>query len=161
MSINLVSYLKGLPFVFALHNFEEAWHICYSEQIIQMPFMVSPTQFIIAVSLFTILGFVLVFGRRFYPDNRSYQYAVTGFSGMLLLNSFFPHILSAIYFRCYTPGLITASLFILPLTAYILWQVYKSQLFSKKQLVATILSGGMIGFVLVFLFLGIGYLFVM
>lgn len=151
--------IKILPFAFTLHNIEEAWPICNSEPVIRSPFVVDPVQFIIAVSLFTVLGFVLVFGEKFYPTNRNYQYAVTGFSGMLFLNSFFPHILLAIIFRSYMPGLITAIVLLLPLTTYILWQIYKSRPFSKKQLITTILSGGMIGLVLVFLFLGIGFIF--
>lgn len=152
--------VKILPFVFALHNAEEAWTINrYPNQAIPLHDNVAPAQFIVAVLLFTILGFVLVFGKKIYPSNKSYQYAVTGFSGMLFLNSFFPHILSAIILRSYTPGLISATVLLLPLTSYILRQIYKSQSFSKKQLIATILSGGAIGLVLVFLFLWIGFIF--
>lgn len=151
--------IKCLPFAFALHNAEEAWHIATTEHAIQSPLVVDPLQFIIAVSLFTILGFGLIFCEKLYPTNRSYQRIIIGFAGMLFLNSFFPHILSAIVLRSYTAGLITSLFLLLPLTTYILRKSYK--LFSKKQFVGIVLTGGVVGIILVFMFLGIGYLFVM
>lgn len=151
--------VQALPFVFALHNIEEAFFMGKPELGPQMPMIVSSQQFIIAVSLFTVLGFMLVFGRRFYPSPQSYRYAVIAFSGMLFLNSFLPHILSALFLNAYTPGLLTASLLVLPLTTYILWEIKQSHWFSGKQMTAAILLGGVCGFVLVFLFLGIGSLF--
>ncbi|MDR0682184.1 MAG: HXXEE domain-containing protein [Dysgonamonadaceae bacterium] len=102
-----------------MHNFEEAWTICMGTFEFN-PFIVSNIQFVIAVSLFTILGFILVFGKNLYRSQKYYQYAITGFAGMLFLNTFFPHILSAFYFRTYMPGFITALILILPLTSLIL-----------------------------------------
>ncbi len=42
--------------------------------------IVSPIQFIIVVSLFTFLGFVVLFGGKFYPTNKNYQYTVTAYN---------------------------------------------------------------------------------
>ncbi len=150
--------IKIVPFAFAIHNFEEAWAICNTSQTYQNPFVANVTQFIIAVSLFTTLGFVLVFGKKLYKTTRYYQYAITGFSGMLFLNVFFPHVLSAIYLQKYTPGLISAVMLILPLTGFLLWKIFQSKLFSTKQFVLTIFSGGLVGTILVAVFLTIGYI---
>ncbi len=150
--------IKIVPFAFAVHNIEEAWAFCNTSQTNQNPFVANATQFIIAVSLFTILGFVLVFGKKLYKNEKHYQYAITGFSGMLFLNVFFPHVLSAVYLQSYSPGLISAVILILPLTGFLLWKFIQSNRFSTKQFVLTILSGAIAGIVLVFVFLGIGYL---
>jgi hypothetical protein len=149
--------IKILPFVFALHNFEEAWAIFNAGTFEHNPFVVNSNQFIIAVALFTVLGFVLVFKKKIYRNKKYYQYATTGFTGMLFLNAFFPHILAMICFRTYIPGFITALILILPLTGFILWNIFQSKTLSNKQFIMTVLSGGIAGIVLVAVFLGIGY----
>lgn len=156
---NLAIAEKCLPFAFTLHNFEEAWCICQAGPVIRTPWHVNPTQFIIAVSLFTALGFALVFGKKYYPNPGSYLFVMTGFSGALFLNSFFPHILSTLYFRTYMPGVITAALLLLPLTSYILIQISKLRIYTRKQMAGIALLGGIAGIVLIALFLGIGYVF--
>ena len=156
--MNSPNFIKILPFAFALHNIEEAWTICNAGTFEHNPFVVNNNQFIVAVTLFTILGFVLVFGKKLYRNQQCYEYAITGFAGMLFLNTFFPHILSAIYFQTYTPGLITTSILILPLTSIILWKIFRSRIFSNKQFTITILSSGIAGIILIAVFLGIGYI---
>lgn len=151
--------VKILPFAFAVHNFEEAWTICDKGFMHYNPLVVNAMQFIVAVSLFTILGFILVFGKKFYKSAKHYQYAVTGFSGMLFLNVFFPHVFSAIYLQNYTPGLISASTIIFPLSGSILWRIFKSKIFTNMQFAKIIFFSGIAGIVLVAVFLGIGYFF--
>lgn len=147
-----------LPFAFMAHNIEEAVAIGNTKNPI-FNAHINTTQFVIATSLFTILGFVLVFGKKMYRTQISYEYAITGFSGMLFLNAFFPHILSAVYFKTYTPGVISAVALILPITSIILWKTYQSKEFSNNRFFITIVSGGIAGLILVAVFLGIGYLF--
>ncbi len=149
--------IRLLPFAFTAHNFEETWAICNTNQTGYHPFTVSAAQFIIAVSLFTVLGFILVFGKKLYRTSQQYQYTVTGFSGMLFLNVFFPHLLSALYFKAYMPGVVSALILILPITSFILWKTFQSHIFSNKQLAITILFGGLTGVLLIGVFLGIGY----
>lgn len=150
--------IRYLPFAFMAHNIEEAVAIGNTKNLI-FNAHINTTQFVIATSLFTILGFALVFGKKMYRNERSYEYAITGFSGMLFLNAFFPHILSAVYFRTYTPGVITAVALILPLTSIILSKTYQSKEFSNNRFLITIVSGGIAGLILVAVFLGIGSLF--
>lgn len=158
MNKNLTIAIKCLPFVFALHNAEEVLSLYSPTQTIHA-FIYNPAQFIIAVSLFTLFGFTIIFGKRFYPTNRKYEYATIGFAGMLFLNSFFPHILSALYLRSFTPGVFTAILLILPLTSYILYQVHHEGFMTKRELLFTVFGGGIVGLGLVTIFLSIGYLF--
>jgi hypothetical protein len=156
----MTNAVKLLPFAFAIHNFEELWAIWKYGSLEDIhPFSVAPIQFAVAVLLFTLLGFALVFAKGLYKTSENYQYAITGFAGTLFLNSFFPHVASVIYFGTYMPGIITAILLILPLTTLILYRTYKAEIFSKKQFILTILLGGFVGLILVFLFLAIGSLF--
>jgi hypothetical protein len=131
-----------LPFAFVVHNFEEAWTI-YTPQ------------FIVAVGLATLLGFAVVFWRGY----RGWKYVVTAFVGALFLNVFFPHVLSAIWYGRYMPGLISAVVLILPLTSAILWKICKADWFPPRRFLLTILLGGASGIALVAAFQGAGYLF--
>jgi len=151
--------IRYLPFAFMAHNIEESVAIGNTENPIFNAHIANTTQFVIATSLFTILGFALVFGKKMYRNQRSYEYAIIGFSGMLFLNAFFPHILSAVYFGTYTSGVITAVALILPLTTIILRKAYQSKEFSNNRFFITIVSGGIAGLILVSVFLGIGSLF--
>jgi hypothetical protein len=157
---NVEKYIALLPVAFALHNVEEAIYINNVNHLEFNHFLYNQTQFIIAVSLFTTLGFVLVFGKKLYKSESAYQYATVGFAGMLFLNAIISHIIPSIFFLEYMPGVVTAVLLLLPLTTCILWKNYKLRLFSNKQLIITIFSGGIIGIILVGVFLGIAHLFV-
>lgn len=113
-----------LPFAFALHNIEEVFGMEKWTKSIP-PFIhktVTILQFGIAVGLFTILGFIITFAPIYSQAEICYWYIVAGFSGMLLLNVFMPHLIATIYLRRYAPGVITGVLINLPLTTIILWR---------------------------------------
>ena len=76
----------------------------------------SQVLFIVAVSFFTALGFIIVFGKSLYLNISYYRYAVTGFAGMLFLNAVFSHVIPSIYFMNYMPGFVTAVLLLLPVS---------------------------------------------
>jgi len=158
MIVNLDILISILPFAFAIHNLEEA--ISMENWTKSIPSKVHPkvttAQFSIAVGLFTVLGFLITLARNYYPSNEIYLLFVSGFAGMLFLNTFFPHLLATIYLKKYAPGVITGVLINLPLTILILWLVYKLQIISNLQLGLSILIGGLTGAILAFLFLKIG-----
>ena len=157
---NLKRAIDFLPFAFMLHNIEEA--ISMEDWIRKSPlsisYCVTTKQFVIAVTLFTALGFMAVFVKSLYKNEERFLLLITGFSGMLLLNVFFPHLITAVALKMYVPGVITALLIILPLTIYILWHIYKTSKLSMKTMVFTIIGGGVFGIVLAYLFLSIGKL---
>ena len=157
----LNSAISILPFAFLLHNMEEA--ISMEDWIEKSPmkisYYVTTNQFVVAVALFTVMGFIVVFVKKTYKNKAQFFILIAGFSGMLLLNVFFPHLITALVFRMYVPGLITAVLINLPLTIYILWHIHKVSKFSIKKMVFTIIGGGIFGIVLAYLFLLIGKLF--
>ena len=147
-----------LPFAFALHNLEEILSMeKYTNSIpsgLHKP--VTTRQFGIAVALFTLLGFLVVFLKSYYPSEKIYYFFISGFSGMLLLNVFIPHLIATIYYKKYSPGIITALIINLPLTSWILWLIKNSGILTVHQTVISAISGGIIGLALVFVFLNIG-----
>ena len=141
-----------LPYLFLLHNAEEAVFIEHSPVKSWLGENVQ-LQFAIAVSLFTILAFVVCEITR---KTRHYDYIMTAFAGMLFLNVFFPHLISAVVLGCYTPGVVTAVFIILPATSQILWNNYRKAIFSKRQFGISIISGAVFGFFASGMFLLIG-----
>ena len=146
-----------LPYLFLLHNAEEAVFIKHSpvktwfESDEIASFLA--TGFSIAVILFTVLAFAVCEIAR---KTRHYDYIMTAFAGMLFLNVFFPHLTSAVVLGCYTPGVATAVFIILPATSHILWSNYRKVIFSKRQFGISIISGAVFGFFASGMFLLIG-----
>lgn len=158
MDLTLNTLISLLPFAFALHNFEEVLGMeKWTKSIptfIHKP--VTTRQFGIAVALFTILGFIITFSKGLYLSEKYYFTFITGFTGMLFLNVFFPHVLATIYLRKYAPGIITEIFINLPLTMAILLLVNDSKILSQGRIVLLVITGGLIGIILAFIFLKIG-----
>ena len=140
------------PYLFLLHNAEEAMFIEHSPVKTWLSENVQ-LQFSIAVILITVLAFVVCEITR---KTRHYDFIMTAFAGMLFLNVFFPHLISAVVLGCYTPGVVTAVFIILPATSYILWSNYRKAIFSRRQFVISIISGAVFGIFASGIFLLIG-----
>jgi hypothetical protein len=163
MEVNFPALKKAitmLPFAFMVHNAEEAVTMKYwmvkSPLIEQYP--VSVQQFMIAAVLFTLLGFIVVFNKGIYKTEKQYLVVTAVFSGMLLLNVFFPHLVGAMTYRSYMPGLLTALAINFPLTVYILRTLRKHLFLNAREVILSIIVGGLAGIVLVKLFLSVGRL---
>ncbi len=159
---HLDKLISLLPFAFAFHNIEEAltiaqWSIS-NPNFYKVP--VSTKQFLIAVGIFTIIGFLITFSIKKRLTEKHYYLIISGFSGMIMMNVFFPHLLGFIYTKNYTPGLVTGLILNLPLTIYILNSLIKTKRVLLKQMTLSIIIGCLSGSILAFLFLKIGKLFV-
>ncbi|MBE0649733.1 MAG: HXXEE domain-containing protein [Bacteroidales bacterium] len=156
--MNLDFIISLLPFAFALHNLEEALGMekwtKFTPSFIHRPF--TTRQFGIAVLLFTVLGFIVVFAKGLYKTEELYYMFVSGFAGILLLNVFIPHLVAVIYMKKYAPGIISALLVNLPLSAFVLTKIKNAGLLTTKQVFLSVITGGVIGVVLTFGFLKIG-----
>lgn len=149
-----------LPIAFSIHNLEEVLTVGNLQIVTNKHFHHTDAQFQIAVLLFSIVGFMVVFLRNLYTSEDAYLRVIVWFAGMILLNVFIPHLLIAIITRSYTPGLASAILINLPLVTTILKKIKKIEKIPTKRLLLDILSGGGIGLALVFLFLMTGKLIV-
>ncbi|MCE9501372.1 MAG: HXXEE domain-containing protein [Leptospira sp.] len=150
--------IHSLPFVFALHNLEEAVGMeTWSHRIPSyMHEPVQTGQFVFAVCIFTVLGFALVFFRNLYPDQESFYSAVVAFAGMLLLNVFLPHLIATVFLGYYAPGVITGVLLNLPLASFIIFRCVSLQLISWRKTIWICLAGGVAGIILVASLLRLG-----
>ena len=150
-----------LPFAFMLHNIEEAisMEVWIRKNHLSILYFVTTKQFVVAATLFTALGFMAVFVKSLYKNEERFLLLITGFSGMLLLNVFFPHLIAALALKIYVPGVITALFINLPLSIYILSHIRATSKLSMKTMVFTIIGGGLFGIVLACLFMLIGKLF--
>jgi hypothetical protein len=158
MATHLEILILILPFAFAVHNLEETvgmekWTKS-TPKYIHSP--VTTRQFAIASGLFTILGFIIIFARDFYPTESSYLFVVTGLAGMLFLNVFFPHLIATVYLRQYAPGILSGLFIIIPLTTLIIVTVVNLNILTTTEVCLSSVIGGFIGIILTIIFLKIG-----
>lgn len=118
-----------------LHNLEEAPFMeSWSKRL---PLKIHPTvttrQFVIAVTFLTIAGFLLTYIGVEYPQNSTGYLLVLGIQAILLFNAFIPHIAMTIRFRMYSPGVITAIVFTLPLSFYLFRRALTENVLSLNQ----------------------------
>ena len=158
MERKLTFLIRTLPVVFLLHNIEEVMTMQQWENVNPgfIPNPATTAQFAIAVGIFSLCGFILTYTRPLYKIEKNFFYLIAGFSGMLLLNVFIPHLIGALYLGTYTPGLITALLLNLPLSLSILRLLYTLRKLNMKQFILSVISEGIIGALLAYLLLELG-----
>ena len=124
-----------VPFFFMLHNMEEAPFIeqWYKRLPLKISLVVSTKQFVIAVTLLTLGGFIFTFlGLEIWRQPFGYLF-VLGIQMTLAFNAFVPHVLSTIRFRIYSPGLVSALLLTLPFSLYLFNRALAENLLTWNQ----------------------------
>jgi hypothetical protein len=141
-----------LPFAFLFHNLEEALAMeAWSKKMISpIQPTVTSRQFAVAALMITLIGFAVAGSKFFLKSNRKYDFLMTAFAGMIFLNVFFPHLVGALAFGQYVPGVLTALFMNLPLTLYIFFANIRSGALTPKQTSLLILCGGLAGAALAF-----------
>ena len=125
-SLTFQQLLWLVPISFALHNLEEAPGMArWSHQI---PARVHPPvttrQFAIAVALLSGLCFVVTFVVTANPQNRLGISILLGFQTAMVLNAFIPHLAATVWFRMYTPGVVTGILVNVPFGVYLIRRAF-------------------------------------
>jgi hypothetical protein len=123
--------------VFLIHDLEEILTVetFIREHREQIPLFVTTLEFAVA---FLILYIITVFGCYRAWQNKSFigmspvQYFIVLVPGFLLANGI-GHVLQAIYFRSYVPGLITTLVIVFPYCFVSLRYLLKRNLLSKKK----------------------------
>ena len=134
-SIPFERLLWLVPFFFMFHNMEEApfmerW---YKRLPLKMSLVVSTKQFVIAVTLLTLGGFIFTYlGLEIWRQPFGSLF-VLGIQMTLAFNSFVPHVLSTIRFRIYSPGLVSALLITLPFSFYLFNRALTENLLTWNQ----------------------------
>lgn len=127
---------------FLVHNCEEA--ITMNGKVVESPVeAIKPltySQFLFAVLFLSLLVFAIYFYAMKTRNNKTYLFISTALAAGLLINTFIPHIAVALYTLNYTPGLVTAVLFILPISILLLSK-NKPMFESRKQMGYQIIAG--------------------
>jgi hypothetical protein len=139
---------------FTLHNLEEAiWLPKWSKYARKFHKPVESNQFIFAVIVVTIIGYILTALDLLIGDSGNFvNYIYLGFIGMMGINSVFPHLVSTIVLKKYAPGLITALFLNLPFSLILIIGHIKNGINIFYLLVAIIIVSGLVLFSLKYLF---------
>jgi len=115
-------------FGFTLHNIEEAvWLPQWSQYAKRFQEPVESNQFIFAVIIITMMGFLLTALDVLWGHSASLiNYLYLGFIGMMGINTLFPHLVTTVLLKKYSPGLITALFLNLPLSLIIIFLSIKN-----------------------------------
>lgn len=134
-SIPMAHLLWLVPIFFTLHNMEEVPLMeSWSKRVsLKVHPTVSAPQFVIAVTLLTLGGFLATYFGIEYLANRTGYLIVLAIQAILLFNAFIPHLASTIRFRMYSPGVITATLLTLPFSFYLFRRALIENILSWKQ----------------------------
>ena len=110
-----------VPIFFMLHNLEEAPFMeSWSKRLpLKIHPVVTTRQFVIAVTILTLAGFLITYFGVEYLANSTGYLIVLGIQAILLFNAFIPHIAATVRFRMYSPGVISATLITLPFSFYL------------------------------------------
>lgn len=158
MSISLNRLIALLPIAFAVHNAEEVLSVTLFDYPAPSIISVTSTQFAVAAGLFSVVGFSVVYAKRFYKSREQYINWITGFAGLIFLNALF-HLFSVVYFQKYLPGFITALTINIPLSLVALRKVQRTEAKTRKDMLTAIFIGGSIGLILAAAFLGLAKLY--
>ncbi len=108
----------------------ESW---YKRLPIQFPLTITRRQFVVAVTLITLAGFVLTYFGVEYLANQTGYLLVLGMQAILLFNAFVLHIATTIRFRTYSPGVISAVLIMLPFSFYLFRRAFDESILGWAQ----------------------------
>lgn len=124
-------------FTISLHNTEEGIWLIRMTQNSKFGFhqTVKQDQFLFAVIAVTAVAYFVTSMFIFYPDNSLFKYAYFGYVAAMMINVIFPHALSTIIERRYSPGLMTGLLLILPIHSLLIVRGLHNHIISVSGLI--------------------------
>ena len=99
----------------------------------KLPLVITMRQFVIAVTILTLGGFLLTYIALEHLANPTGYWVVLGIQAVMLFNAFIPHIATTIRFRMYSPGVITAILIMLPFSFYLFRRAFAENILNWTQ----------------------------
>jgi hypothetical protein len=135
-SLSFENLLWLVPIFFAIHNMEEAPFMeRWSKRLpFKVPVSYTTRQFIIAVIILTLGGFLITYWGIEYLHNTTGYLIVLGIQAILFLNAFVPHIGSTILYRMYSPGVVSATLITVPFSIYLAQRALVENMITWKQI---------------------------
>jgi len=110
-------------FAFTIHNLEEGIWLTRQQSSdkskVKMHKAVTQDEFLFGLFWVTSLAYLVTALYIFYPEVGLFKFAYFGFVGAMILNILFPHLISTLIERCYSPGLFTGIVVIIPINGLI------------------------------------------
>jgi len=136
MSFHRLQWL--FPMVVTAHNLEEAiWLPGFvAAHRTELPWTVEPGEFRFAVTVLTLAAWVITYLSWRTGRERIWTYLLFGYAVAMLVNVFIPHVIAAILFRGYAPGLATALALNLPVLTWLCTRAIRDRYVSGRKAVA-------------------------
>jgi hypothetical protein len=149
-----------VPILFTLHNMEEAPFMeRWSKRLpVKLPIYYTTRQFIVAVTLITLFGFLLTYYVVEHLNNSIGYWLMFEFQMVLFFNAFIPHIGATIRFRMYSPGVVTATLITIPFSLYLFHRALNEHVLTWNQVWVLLIIAPILMLAFTFGFLQIGKL---
>ncbi|HDX9588702.1 TPA: HXXEE domain-containing protein [Bacillus pseudomycoides] len=141
-------------FAITLHNLEEAvWLPAWSNYAPNFHKPVGKDEFYFAVIVITSLAYLSTFYYLSFPNSSLAKYILIGFMGSMIINAIFPHLLANIVLKRYAPGLLTGLLLNIPINSLIIYQFFKNNELTFRELfLSTLIVAGVLLSLIPFLF---------
>lgn len=139
-----------VPILFIVHNFEET--LTMAEWSQKVPEFIHPAvtsvQFSVAVIVLSVIGIMVTVLAKYMFAGKYFVNIMCGFSAILFMNAFFPHIIASIYFKMYAPGVLTSIFLYLPFCSYMFYKVLRNNIIEKKNFILSFIIGTVSGVLL-------------
>lgn len=139
-----------VPLLFIIHNCEEA--LTMAEWSHKFPEFIHPVvtsvQFSVAVAILSVIGIMVTIIAKHVFDGKYFVNIMCGFSAILFMNAFFPHIIATIYFKMYSPGVLTSIFLYLPFCSYVFYKVLRNNIIGRKNFILSSVIGTISGVLL-------------
>ena len=139
----LTKLILFFPLIFLIHDLEEIITIEQTQLPIRLPFTISALEFTIA---FVFLWMIVAVGCLFAANKKKFLWIkpIPFFSflvaGVFLANGI-GHVLQAIVFQKYVPGVITAVLLLIPYCILAVKKLYIKKVLTMKHIAVYLLLG--------------------
>ena len=88
-----------------------------------------------------ILFLCVTAGASAWPDRRAFRYAYAVLLGGVFLHGF-THLVQALVWGGYTPGVVTAGVVVIPVSLFIYSRLFREKMLGKWEALACALAGG-------------------
>jgi hypothetical protein len=126
------------PIAVTLHNCEEAVYMprWVSRHSKDLAFQPAATRIWFGLMVLTGAAFFITFLSYKKGRQSTWTYLLFGYAVAMLANVFVPHIPATLFFRAYTPGVVTAVLVNLPIMIFLLFRAKSDDWVSGSKAVA-------------------------
>jgi len=133
---------------FTIHNLEEGIWLTRQQSSekskVKMHKKVTQDEFLFGLFWVTSLAYLITALYIFYPEVGLFKFAYFGFVGAMILNILFPHLISTLIERYYSPGLFTGIVVIIPVNSLIVKTAIELGTITISQFIISTLTVGVL-----------------